>query len=411
MSHPAPLPDARAARIAVSALFFVNGAGFASILPRLPAIKESLGLSNAELGMAIAAMPVGGLLAGGLVGLLIARFGSGRTATVAGTATALLLAGVGLAPTWALLALAYLVLGAFDATMDAAMNAHGLGVQRRYGRSILQGFHGIWSAGSMAGGAVGAIAAVAGVPLHVQVALVAPALAATVLVASRGLLPARIADAHVPGDVVEEPIHVRNAPRLLRVLVPIAMLGILCAVLQGTAATWSAVFLTDVLLQPAGVAATAFVVYMAFMTVGRLTNDRWIDRFDGVPVVRCGALVGAAGVGLVIAAGALGTVPLAFVGFAAIGIGSSPMFPVMIGAAGSRPGIPAGHGVALTSWLVRIGLVAAPATVGIVADAAGLGVAFLITLAAALAIAVLAVPLTGGRSPRAVAPVPVAAAD
>ena len=414
MSHPAPPPDARAARLAVSALFFVNGAGFASILPRLPAIKESLGLSNAELGMAIAAMPAGGLLAGGLVGLLIARFGSGRTVTVAGTATALALAGVGLAPTWALLALAYLVLGAFDATMDAAMNAHGLGVQRRYGRSILQGFHGIWSAGSMAGGAVGAIAAVAGVPLQVQVALVAPSLAAIVLIASRGLLPARIADAHNPGDATGEPIHVRNAPRLLRVLVPIAMLGILCAILQSTAATWSAVFLTDVLLQPAGVAATAFVVYMAFMTLGRLTNDRWIDRLGGVPVVRAGALGGAAGVGLVIAAGALGTWPLAFIGFAAIGMGSSPMFPVMIGAAGSRPGIPAGHGVALTSWLVRIGMVVAPATVGIAADAAGLGVAFLIPLAAALVIAALAVPLTGGRSSRAAATVPVvpvAAAD
>ena len=297
MSHPALLPRARTARIAVSALFFVNGAGFASILPRLPAIKESLGLSNAELGLAIAAMPVGGLLAGGFAGLLIARFGSGRTAAVAGTAAALMVAGVGLAPSWALLALAYLVLGAFDATMDAAMNAHGLGVERQYGRSLLQGFHGSWSAGSMTGGAVGAIAAVAGVPVPVQAVVVAPVLAAIVLVASRGLLPARIADAHPPGDVADEPIHVRNAPRLLRVLGPIAMLGILCAVLQGTAATWSAVFLTDVLQTSAGIAATGFVVYMASMTLGRLTNDRWIDRFGGVAVVRAGALIGAAGVG------------------------------------------------------------------------------------------------------------------
>jgi len=404
MRHPVPPSRARTARIAVSALFFVNGAGFASILPRLPAIKESLGLSNTELGLAIAAMPVGGLLAGGLVGLLIARFGSGLIAVVAGTATALLLAGVGLAPTWALLALAYLVLGAFDATMDAAMNAHGLGVQRQYGRSILQGFHGIWSAGSMAGGAVGAIAAVAGVPLPVQVVVVAPALAAAVLVASRGLLPARIADAHEPGDTAEEHIHVRNAPRLLRVLGPIAMLGILCATVQSTAATWSAIFLTDVLRTSAGIAAMAFVVYMASMTLGRLTNDRWVDRFGGVPVVRTGALVGAVGVGLVIVAGVGGVPLVAFVGFAAIGFGSSPMFPVMIGAAGSRPGIPAGHGVALTSWLVRIGLMVAPAMVGITADAAGLGAAFVIPLVAALTIAALAVPLTGGGSQRAAAP-------
>ena len=81
-------------------------------------------------------------------GALIARFGSGRVATVTGTATAGLVLGVGFAGSWAVLALAFLVMGAFDATMDAAMNAHGIGVQRRYGRSILQGFHGMWSVGS-----------------------------------------------------------------------------------------------------------------------------------------------------------------------------------------------------------------------------------------------------------------------
>jgi len=401
MRHPIPPPRARAARIAVSAFFFVNGAGYASILPRLPAIKDSLSLSNAELGLAIAAMPVGGLLAGGLVGLLIARFGSGRTAAVAGITGALLLGAIGLAPTWALLVLAYLVLGGFDATMDAAMNTHSLGVQRQYGRSILQGFHGMWSVGGMAGGALGALAAALDVPIAIQSVVIGLALAAVLLLAATSLLPAAVGDVHAPDDAAAEHIHVRNAPRLLRVLGPIAMLGVLCVVLQGAAATWSAVFLTDVLRQPAAIAAMAFVVYMASMALGRLTNDRWIDRFGGVTVVRAGALIGAAGLALVILAGALGVAPIAFVGFAAIGIGSSPMFPVMVAAAGSRPGIPAGHGVALASWMVRIGLMFAPAMVGIVADAAGLGAAFLIPLVAAVAIAGLAVPLTGGRSYRA----------
>ena len=58
MRHPVPSPRARAARIAVTTFFFVNGAGYASILPRLPAIKDSLSLSNAELGLAIAGLAV-----------------------------------------------------------------------------------------------------------------------------------------------------------------------------------------------------------------------------------------------------------------------------------------------------------------------------------------------------------------
>src|ERR1700693_4657831 len=100
MNHLVPPPHARAARLAVSALFFVNGAGMARVLPRLPAVKDALGLSNAELGLAGAAVPVGGALPGRLGWLLIPRFGSGRPAAVAGILGAIGLAGIGLAPSW-----------------------------------------------------------------------------------------------------------------------------------------------------------------------------------------------------------------------------------------------------------------------------------------------------------------------
>ncbi len=169
-SHVITPARARAARIGVSAMFFANGAVAASIIPRLPAIKDGLALSNGELGAAVAAMPLGGLLAGGLVGILVGRFGSGRVAMVAGTAAGLTLVGVGVAGSWLALAVAYLVLGMFDATMDASMNAHSIGLQRQYGRSILQGFHGMWSLGSMAAGAMGAIAAGVGVPVSIHLA-------------------------------------------------------------------------------------------------------------------------------------------------------------------------------------------------------------------------------------------------
>jgi fucose permease len=253
----------------------------------------------------------------------------------------------------------------------------------------------------MAGGAVGAVAAAVGLPVAIHLALVAVVLAAVVAGSSRSMLPRpRTGEgSRSTGPAVPEaaPIHVRDAGRLLRVLLPIAMLGILCVVVQTAAATWSAVYVTDVLRGSAGVAAAAFVVYIAAMTGGRLTNDRWVDRLGPVRLVRIGAVIAAAGLAAAIAAGPLGLTPLAFVGFAAVGYGSSPMFPVMVLAAGSRPGIPAGYGVALVSWMVRIGLVLAPAIVGVAADAAGLGAAFGIPLATAIVIALVAPAMTGTR--------------
>ena len=127
MTPPIDAARARRARIAVSMLFFAHGAVAAAVLPRLPAIKDSLGLTNAELGTAVAALPIGGLLAGGLAGLFIARIGSARLAVFSGIGLVITLAAVGLAPSWGMLALAYLVMGMFDATMDAAMNAHSIG--------------------------------------------------------------------------------------------------------------------------------------------------------------------------------------------------------------------------------------------------------------------------------------------
>ena len=396
MTPPIDAARARRARIAVSMLFFSHGAIAAAVFPRLPAIKDTLGLTNAELGIAVAGLPIGGLLAGGLAGVFIARSGSARIAVVSGIGAAVALAAIGLATSFAMLFGAYLVYGMFDATMDAAMNTHSLGVQRVYGRSILQRFHGMWSLGGMAAGAAGAIAAGLAIAVAPYLVVTAVVLGVAIISAYRSLLPTAVADAHPATDgVADEPVHLRHAGRLLRVLGPIAMLGILCIVLQSAASIWSAVYLADVLGLAAGLAGAGFVVFITAMAIGRLTNDRWIDRWGGTDVVRGGALIAGAGVLAEMLADPLGVPPLAFIGFAAIGYGSASFFPVMILAAGSRPGIPTGHAVALVAWLVRLGLVFAPTAIGLAADEAGLAVAFAIPLGAAVLIAVLAVPLTG----------------
>jgi fucose permease len=385
---------ARSARIAVGTLFFASGMLISSYLPRLPEIRDRLGLTNAELGAAIAALPIGGLLAGGFAGVLIARFGSGRVGAVAGVAASLTVVAIGLAPSWPALAFAFLVLGVFDAAMDASQNSHGVGVQRVYGRSILQGLHGMWAVGGLAAAALGALAASAGIPVAAYLGALGIAVAIVVVAVSGRFLPREVADAPSGKDADAPPLRLQSLPWLLRMLAPIALLGILCILLQSAATTWSAIYLADDLGEPAGVAAAAFVGYMATMVAGRFTNDRWIDRWGPTWVVLAGALICVAGMALAIAAVPLGAAWPAFVGFAAVGYGSASMFPVMVGAAGTRPGIPAGHGIAISTWLVRLGLVVSPALIGVTADALGLQVALLIPLAAGVAIAALAPVLT-----------------
>lgn len=396
--------DARRARVAVSALFLVNGALIANVLPRLPAIKADLELTNAALGTAIAAMPVGGVLVGAAAGWLIVRYSSRLVTVATGVAFGFLLGAIGLAPDWLALAATFLVLGMLDAVMDAAMNAHGMVVQRDYGRSILHGFHGWWSAGTLLGAGSGAVAAALDVPLALHLAVVGLALAGASVAALPFLLRGGDVDAATPGEsgrsgeAGEAPPSVagasawgsaRRTARLLGLLAPFALVGILGVMLEDAASTWSTIFLTDVLGAGVGVAALAVVLYTAGMTIGRLTNDRWIDRWGDTAVARSGAVVATVGLALVVLAGSMGAVPLAAVGFGLVGLGTSPLFPVMISAAGTVPGVPAGQGVAVVAWLARGGFVIAPTLVGLAADAVGLGAALIIPLAAGITVAIL----------------------
>ena len=63
------------------------------------------------------------------------------------------------------------------------------------------------------------------------------------------------------------------------------------------------------------------------------------------------------------------------------------------------PGLRAGTGLTAVTWLMRIGFVASPPVVGLIADATSLRVGLLVVPAAAVATMLLAVALTPRRQP------------
>jgi MFS family permease len=252
------------ARIAVVAIFFINGFSFASWVPRLPEVKLALGLSEVALGGALFAVAFGALLAMPLAGGLATRLGS-RTVTTAGLML-FLLAPIAwaLAPSLALLALGFLAIGAAAGATDVAMNAQGVAVERAYGRSILSSLHGMFSLGGMSGALVAAVVIGGGVPLAVHMAAVAGVALPVGLLASLALLPASH-DARGGGPSFALP------SRGLLVLGAIAF----CALLtEGAIGDWSAVYMTMSLGSPGEVAALAFAAFQLTMAAGRFAGDR-----------------------------------------------------------------------------------------------------------------------------------------
>src|SRR5918992_5969203 len=163
------LPDERSVRgtgprayVAVASAFLIHSTVSGTWAPRLPAIKESLDLSDGELGTALVGLAIGLVAGTRLAGAPVDRFGS-RPVMRAGfplLAATLLLPG--LADSGVTLFAALLVLGVASGALDVAMNAQGIEVERHLGRPILSGLHGLWSVGLGIGAGLAALAAAIG---------------------------------------------------------------------------------------------------------------------------------------------------------------------------------------------------------------------------------------------------------
>jgi MFS family permease len=399
MSVDTPTVQLQRARVAVALCFFLNAVFYATLVPRLPEIKADLGLSNSSLGAALAAVPLGALLAGVFSAALIRRFTSARVATAGLVLLGLLVSGVALAPNWPALAVILLLAGGLDAVIDVAQNAHGLRVQRLYRRSILNGFHGVWSIGAVSGGLLGSAAAGLGITLGVHLGATAVVFGVLALVAFRGMLPGHDdADRETDDAAGGRPTEPRSNGRRAAVLA-LAALGFLAtcgAFVEDAGASWSALYLRTELAAGAATAGLGFVALSAAMTVGRLTGDRAVDRFGQRGVVRVGGALTAVGMGLALA---VPSVPTTLAGFALAGLGVATLIPAVYHAADELPGLRRGTGLAVINWLLRIGFLLSPPLIGILADATSLRVALLAVVVAGLGAVLLGGVLRGrGRA-------------
>ncbi|WP_186357012.1 hypothetical protein [Streptomyces sp. SLBN-118] len=152
---------------------------------------------------------------------------------------------------------------------------------------------------------------------------------------------------------------------------------------------WSAVHVHTV-GGSAWVAALAYAVYSAAMTAGRLAGDRLTARYGSAALVRAGAALAATGLG---AGLAVGTVPAARAGWAALGLGLSTVIPALYTAAG-RGGPRTVAAVASTG---NLGMLCGPVVIGALASLSSLPVA--------LALPVLLAAVVAAASRRALEPV------
>ncbi|MGW7623257.1 MFS transporter [Streptomyces antimycoticus] len=325
MTDSRPSRRLRQGRASLAISFLVQGAIFALLVTRIPALQDRYGISDALLPLFLAAVPI---LAGvGSVGTehLVKRMRPGLVLRVVQPIVSVALLAAGSGTTVWQLAAALAVFGLTVGALDASMNMLGVSLQRAYGRSIMLGFHGAYSLGGIAGASLAWVGAHWDLPLPTLYAPLVATLVPVALIASRWYVD-RQGD-----DQADDQADDHGAAVSMRALLPLCLVMAFAYIGDSTVSNWSAKYLEDVLHSSEQLATVPYNVYMVTTLLGRSFGDFGVRRFGAVAVVRTGALLAGAGFAVVAAA------PGPWVGmggFTLLGLGLCVLVPQTFAAAG-----------------------------------------------------------------------------
>jgi MFS family permease len=360
-------------RIAVTGVFTVHGLLFASWTAHIPHVKARLGLTDGTLGIALLGAPVGSVCAMLAVAYLLPRLGSRRIVQIALVGYCATGPLVGLTGSLPALLGALFVWGAFQGSLDVAMNTQAITVERAGRRALMSGLHGSWSIGSFAGAGIGALAVGVGISLTSQLLVLG-----TLILLAVGLLTTRmLPDARAHPGASEE--GWRDADRRLStasrwsggmvLLGAIAFASMLC---EGATADWASVYLAGPLHAGGVESGLGYATFALAMVIVRLSGNRLLTRYRSDRLLPTLAALATAGfaVGLLI-----GRPVAALAGFACLGVGLASVVPAVFSAAGRIPGLHPGTAVAAVSACGWAGFVLGPPLIGHLASLSSLSTA------------------------------------
>ncbi|ARU52294.1 MFS family permease [Cellulosimicrobium cellulans] len=351
-------PDRRVVALAtwaVFAVFFLNGFNFATWASRLPAVRDSLGFTEAQMGLLLLFMAVGSLLALPLSGMVVQRLGASKAVTLFAVTNVvgLVTAVTGVATGEDVVVRAGLFLaGIGTGVWDAAMNLEGAAVEQRLGKAIMPRFHAGFSFGTMAGAGVGALMAALHVPVQVH-------LTAAVVLSLLGVLwsvrfflpagqvehvvdaaqdaagsdPAAAAGSGAPLTASENARGALSAWTEPRTLL-IGLVVLAAALTEGAANDWVSLAVVDGFETSDAMGAVGLAVFLTAMTGMRLLGTGLLDRYGRVTVLRLGAALALVGLLLFTLSPSIW---LALLGVVAWGMGAALGFPVGMSAASDDP--------------------------------------------------------------------------
>ncbi|WP_148863093.1 MFS transporter [Marinobacter fonticola] len=359
--------EGRRQQTATRLVFFISGLGLAAWAPLVPFAKDRLGIGEGVLGLLLLCLGAGSILAMPVTGPLVTRLGCRRVIVACTGLFCLalpLMAGLSNIPG---LVAALFLFGIGIGSVDVAMNMQAIVVERASGRSMMSGFHGLFSLGAIVGAAgMTLMLSLAVSPLEATFCVVA-LIVLGLLLAMPNLLTAEGRD----DSTSDGPAFA--LPRGI-----VIIMGLVCFVSflsEGAMLDWTAVFLISNLDVAAAHAGLGFAAFSVTMTLGRLLGDRVVARLGGPRVVMVGGFLAAAGMLLTVFAPVW---TVALIGCALIGAGCANIVPVMFTSVGRQTVMPEHTAVPAMATMGYMGVLVGPAGIGFLAEATSLSTSFFV---------------------------------
>jgi HAD superfamily hydrolase (TIGR01509 family) len=382
------------ARRAITGVFLAHSVLLASWVAHIPEFKREFNLSDGALGTILMGAPVGSIVAMLASGPLLGYLGSKVLiqGTLAGYAAAAII--VGLAPSAAALFFALALWGAFQGSLDVAMNTQSVSLEKLHRQPLMNRLHGTWSFAGLIGALIGAGSVKSGLPLTLQQVI----LTALIVVCVGPLTRHLYHDASRGSEIDSTgPKTRRRKFPVSRITVALGAIAFVSMLSEGIIANWSAEYLRTDLGTSAAYAALGYVAFTLAMATIRLSGSRLpIDRAANTTIPGLATFAALAfGAALVLKLPAV-----ALAGFLALGLGLGCVVPTAFAIAGQRSGGPnAGAAIAAAATAGWVGYVVGPPLIGMLAERFTVGRALWVVPVALLIIAIACrrLSLTGRR--------------
>ncbi|MFY0652234.1 MAG: MFS transporter [Cyclobacteriaceae bacterium] len=372
-------------RIAVSVFFFIHGTSFATWTSRIPDIKQTLSLNDAEIGMVLLVMPFSSLLGLFLAGWLNRNFDNKPPLVVAMLIQCSALVGIGLSSTVVQLAASLFCLSLAFRIGGIAMNTQAVLLQKLFTKPINGSFHAMWSVGGIIG--VGLTTLLINFSIPMEVHLIGACIGLSmVIVVTFNFLPT--------GDKATAGSRIRFG-KPDKSLVLLGMIIMCASFCEGGMFDWSGIYFKEVI--HTDIYTVGYFTFMICMALSRWFMDKVVTRVGKSGLYFFSSTLIVSGIALTTL---FPYIYPAMIGFSLVGIGTAAVVPTTFILAGESRKYSPGMAISIVSTYGILGMLIGPPVIGFLSHAYGMKLAFIFIAAMGLCIVLVSKLYFNANHPR-----------